>query len=238
MDNHWKKIWGQREVDFGILRGNDRERIFMELKRCSGFDAVGEGLTYETFMEQYRQIKAALGVGVNNIKSVYEVGCGSGANLYLFENDGMVCGGVDYSGKLVECSKWILKSSDIICAEAIDMDVNSQYDAVLSNSVFSYFPNEEYALEVLEKMFQKAVFSIGIIDIHDEEKKDDFYAYRRTVMEDFDERYKNLSKLFFSKSFFQEFAEKNQADILITNSKMNGYWNNEYVFNCFMYKRM
>ena len=96
-------------------------------------------------LEQYERTKEALFAGLGkNIRecSVYEVGCGSGANLYLFEKDGMICGGADYSPNLIECAKKVLHTEDIICAEANQIPREPRYDALLSNSVFSYFADE------------------------------------------------------------------------------------------------
>lgn len=82
-----------------------------------------------------------------------------------------------------------MNTEDILCAEALDMPTDKMYDAVFSNSVFFYFDNEEYAERVLEKMYKKAGSVIGLIDIHDIDKKEDFVTYRRKVVEDYDGRF-------------------------------------------------
>lgn len=43
-----------------------------------------------------------------DVNSVYEVGCGSGANLYLLKNRGIQVGGIDYSRSLVDTAKKIV----------------------------------------------------------------------------------------------------------------------------------
>lgn len=239
-ENKWKSVWEKRAADFDILRGNDAKNIMIELKRCNGFDVVGDGLTYESILEQYKSIKENLSMTAENkiipITSVYEVGAGSGANLFLFEQEGIRCGGIDYSKSLVEISRSVLRSEDLVCDEAIHMDVLPEYDAVLSNSVFSYFPDEEYALEVLEKVALKAKRSIGLIDIHDKEKETAFKEYRKQNVEDYEERYKDLPKLFYTKEFFIDFAKRHGMDIRFTDSDIAGYWNNEFVFNCYLRK--
>lgn len=50
-------------------------------------------------------------------------------------------------------------------------------------------------------------------DVHDAEKKDEYLQYRRSIIQNYDERYKNLDKKFFNKSFFERFAKKNQVMI-------------------------
>lgn len=239
-ENRWKSIWEKRTADFDILQGSDTKSIIIELKRINGFDVVGEGLTYEAIIEQYKKIKENLSITKDNkvvpITSVYEVGEGSGANLFMFEQDGICCGGIDYSESLVEISRYVLKSEDLECNGAVNMKIMPEYDAVLSNSVFSYFPDKKYARKVLEKMFLKAKRSIGIIDIHDKEKEMEFKAYREKTIENYEERYRGLPKYFYSKEFFTDFARNHGMDIRFAESDMPGYWNNKFVFNCFMYK--
>lgn len=202
---------------------------------------MGSGLTYEALLKQYIQIKNELsfcaeGLQTQGIESLYEVGCGSGANLYLFEQDGIRCGGVDYSQSMIECAKTVLTSGDLVCDEAINLETETKYDAILSNSVFSYFVDEKYALEVLERMYKKANYSIGIIDIHDKEKEQDFITYRKKTVKDYEKRYQNLPKLFYSRQFFLDFAVKHHMNIKFAYSNIPGYWNNDFVFQCFMYK--
>ncbi|GFI50124.1 hypothetical protein IMSAGC020_01330 [Lachnospiraceae bacterium] len=239
-ESRWKSIWEKRIANTEILQGSDIKNIIIELKRCNGFDVIGDGLTYESILEQYNKIKENLSLTLENelvpITSVYEVGEGSGANLFMFEQDGIRCGGIDYSESLVEISRHVLHSKDLECNEAIRMNILPEYDAVLSNSVFSYFPNEDYALAVLEKMFLKAKRSIGIIDIHDKGKESEFIEYRKKHVENYEEKYKGLPKYFYSKKFFVDFAEGHGMDIKFVESDMPGYWNNEFVFNCFLYK--
>jgi len=232
--NNWKKIWDKKTVEDSIILNGDRKSVLLELKRCNGFDVV-DGMSYDAFYRQYEEIRDNLQrYGI--IKSVYEVGCGSGANLYLFEGEGYDSGGLDYSHSLAEIAGNILSTKDILCAEAIDMTTDKMYDAVFSNSVFSYFENEEYAEKVLEKMYKKARNVIGLIDIHDIEKKEDFVIYRRKVVEDYDKRYADLPKLFYNRQFFEEFARRHKMSINFLESNVEGYWNNQFVFSCYMYK--
>lgn len=174
------------------------------------------------------------------ITSIFDVGCGCGANLFLFKNDGIKIGGMDYSSSQIEIAKKLFDKKEItelICGEAIDLPTDIKYDAIISNSVFSYFPNEEYAKAVLDKMVDKALHSIGLIDIHDLEKKDLFTEYRRETIENYDERYKELHKYFYRKDFFHEYANERRIEVEFSDSNVEGYWNNEFVFDVFFYKK-
>lgn len=187
-------------------------------------------------MKQYAVIKASLLKHAPDAKSLYEVGCGSGANLLLFERDGWTVGGVDYSAALIDMAKKVLKSDDLLYAPAADMAELPEYDCILSNSVFSYFPDEAYAEDVLKKICKKAKFAIALFDIHDIEKKDAFNAYRKAEIEDYEERYRDLPKLFYSKAFFEKFAKENGLSIQFIDFDMDGYWNNQFVFHFVMWK--
>lgn len=213
----------------------------MELKRINGFDSTGNMLEYDQFYDQYVQTKNELEFSPrsksNTISSVFEVGCGCGANLYLFQNDGCHVGGMDYSNHLIEIAGRVLTDTvELICDEAENLSQDVKYDAVLSNSVFSYFDSYEYAEKVLEAMYNKANQSIGIIDIHNIEKKEEFIEFRKGLYEDYEKRYEDLPKFFYKKSFFLDFAEKHNMSIKFTKPDMEKYWNSEFVFNCFMRK--
>ena len=145
-ENNWKRLWSNRSADEAVLHSGDSETIFMELKRSSGYDVVKDQLSYQSFLDWYGCIKDKLfRCAPTGQASVFEVGCGSGANLFLFERDGFACGGLDYSAKMLSCAKQVLRTADIRCADACDLPVEPQYDAVISASVFGYFTSVETA---------------------------------------------------------------------------------------------
>lgn len=241
-NNKWHEVWDRRTENKAILKSQNSKEIFMELKRINGWDSTGSMLEYDQFYDQYVQTKNELEFSPrskdNVISSVFEVGCGCGANLYLFQNDGYHVGGMDYSARLIEIASGVLIDPvELICREAASLPCDIKYDVILSNSVFSYFDSYEYAEKVLEAMYSKANQSIGIIDIHNIEKKEEFIQFRRRLYKDYEERYQDLPKFFYEKSFFLYFAEKYNMSIKFTKPDMKDYWNNEFVFNCFMRKR-
>lgn len=228
-----------KKADLEHAERNTRD-ILCELKRANGYDLLGNGLAFETYYAEYLTIKNNLiNPKLNNgkVESVYEVGCGSGANLYLFESEGIISGGSDYSEGLIESAKQVLKSDDIKCMEASEIEVTPTYDAVFSKGVFLYFSDEKYALEVLKRMYEKANYVIGCITILDKEKEKDFFEHRKEIQPDYEEQYKNLPKLFYGREFFIDFAKKYNMEIVFTNDEVEGYWNNGFVYSCFMYKR-
>lgn len=238
--NNWKRIWEKRQLDdssFAACAG-DAEALFVELKRCNGFDVQGGKLSKEAMLGQYEMIRQKLTEGAPcPLTSVYEVGCGSGANLLLFARDGFRTGGVDYSSALIDIAQKVLETDDLLCDEARNMPETPVYDCLLSNSVFAYFPDLEYAEQVLEKMLRKAAYSIGLIDIYDETKQQAFLDYRRATVADYEKRYEGLPKLFYSRKFFTDFAQKHGLRVEFLPSTVEGYWNNEFIFNVFLYRR-
>jgi len=242
LNDKWHEIWEKRNTDSNILfEEGDVQKIFLELKRINGWDSMDNKLSYEQFYGQYIQIKNELEfnskISDNVVKSIFEIGCGAGANLYLFESEGIHVGGIDYSRTLIEIAKTILNSPiELLCDEAVNVPVDITYDAILSNSVFSYFDSYKYAQKVLEAMINKAKYSIGIIDIHDFKKKEAFLEFRKSIVKDYEERYRDLPKFFYDKEFFLKFAEEHNMNIRFSISDMDGYWNNDFVFNCYMTK--
>lgn len=236
----WREIWNKKEANDKILHEPDKNKIFMELKRLDGYDILENGVSLDSFMEKYEMTKKYLSRRDDssiNLSSVYEVGCGSGANLYLFENEGIKCGGADFSQSLINTAKKVLFTDDLTCEEAICIPKGQCYDAVLSDGVFCYFPDERYAEKVLDFMLDKCEFSIGILDIMDTEKQEEYVTHRKKIIENYEERYKDLPRMFYPKSFFEAYAGRHNLEISFPEYKLPGYWNNDFSFHCFMYKR-
>ena len=238
--NNWKNLWASRSAYEDILCSGDPQKVFMELKRANGFDVVKDGISYESFLSQYRQMREQLSRSLSegeSLRSVYEVGCGSGANLFLLEREGIACGGIDYSQSLLACAKQVLRAADIRCDEAYQLPAEPKYDAVISVSVFGYFTDEGYAEAVLEKMSQTAHFAVGILELADAEKKGAYTAYRKQIIRNYEERYKDLPRLFYSKAFFETFARRHGLDVEFCSVNMPDYWNSQFYFDCYLYKR-
>lgn len=237
--NKWKDIWEKREDGFDHIDMTDTKSVFLELKRIDGFDVIGGGIPYEELIKQNSEIIGRLSKH-SGISSVFDVGCGCGANLYLFMNDGLKIGGIDYSTAQIGIARKIFKEEqveELLCGEAKNMPTGIRYDAVVSNSVFSYFPDEEYAIEVLDKMLMKSEKSMALVDIHNTDKKDAFVEYRRKTVENYDEKYRDLHKFFYRKDFFSGWARRNDLEIAFYDSDIEGYWNNQFVFDVYFYRR-
>ena len=157
--DNWSKIWNGKQADEQLLN-RDFETVFMELKRLTGNDTTGgNGVTFDGFKDQYFRIKKYLRMDMSESKSpsIFEVGCGSGPFLLMFQKDGFRVGGCDYSSSLIDVAKKVLSHPvELYCGEAVDIDPDVKYDSVMSNSVFEYFESDEYEEKVMQNMLEKA----------------------------------------------------------------------------------
>ena len=236
MKNNWQAVWNKRQDRFSEIDLNDQEKVFMELIRLDGYD-ITTAISYESFMNEFETNQKNLQL-VSNEK-VFEVGCGSGAVLYKFFCDGFKIGGLDYSEKQIENLKKVFKPEDLIeCIrdEAINLPTEIKYDAVFCHSAFEYFSNLEYAETVVEKMIEKSTKSIGIFGTYDESKREQFYEFRRSKDENYNEHYKDLPKQFYSRNFFEDIASKHGMQVKFEESKLAGYWNRDFIFNVYLIK--
>ena len=199
MDNKWREIWNRRKPVTGGLTG-DWEHIYLELKRLNGYDVMEGGISLDAWLELDAEIQQRL--HLTHGGRVFEVGCGAGANLYLLQRAGITVGGTDYAEGLVAIARAVLPHAiELYAGEADAIDTTQKYDAVYANSLLHYLPNLVYAEHVLLRMLEKTTGAIGLIDVHDRDREEDFHAYRRSVIPDYDARYKGLSNLFFSAQF-------------------------------------
>lgn len=173
--------------------------------------------------------------------AVFEVGCGSGANLYFFKKDGFKVGGSDYAENLLSVTKKVIGAENLIeciAGEASDLPTDKKYDAVFAAAVFYYFSDLNYVEKVLDIMVAKAKRSVGLTRMLNAETKEDYLKYRREHTKNYDELYKNLPKLFISKDFFREYAARNNLEIKFPKHHIEGFWNEPFNFDCFMYKSL
>ena len=238
MEN-WKQVWNSRKTNLSD-ENKDLKMVFEEMKRMDGYDFNGDTLKYTDYINQWQCMDRNLQFSYENKKytSVFEVGCGSGPNLFLYNEfyPDYKVGGIDFSESLINFATKRVRSNDIKCCEAINLDINDKYDFVISLGAFPYFKDLNYAKEVLNKMYEKANHAIAIIGITNKESEVDYTNYRRKTIKNYDEKYKGLDKLFYDKKFFIDFAKEHNAEIKFSKYKLEKYWNYEFLFDCYLYK--
>ena len=244
MENHWQELWNNRKINLDELTAEDESRLILKLKRIVGWDFCGQKVPIgvEEFRKEYEHIKHNLGLS-DEMKdaSVFEVGCGSGTNLYFFKKDGFKVGGLDYAENLLAVAKKVVGEENFIeclTGEAANLPTEIKYDAVFSAGVFHYFSDLNYVEKVLERMVAKARRSVGVSRIIDSATKEEYIDCHRSHKKNYDELYKGLPKLFISKKFFEDFAAKNDLEIKFDRHHMEGFWNEPFNFDCFLYKKI
>ena len=228
--NKWKKIWENRNI-----KTSDKS-ILNKLIAVDGFDTGYGTINENDWLKYIDYIEEKL--NLQNTDSLYEVGCGAGAFLHKFYNQGNIVGGIDYSENLIDISKEYLPNGNFEISEAINMNISEKYSYVISNSVFFYFPTYEYANEVIKRMINKSVKGIAILEVNDLEKKDESMSLRKGYLsdEEYEEKYEGLEHLYYNKQWFIDIAKMNNLRIEIVQQNINNYKNNMYRFNVFMFK--
>ncbi len=238
MGDRWREVWNKEKVFTFPEGGRDEFAVYRELKRLDGFDVGVEDS--EAYYRKFYDEAVAVWDHVcsrGDICSAYEVGCGSGANLYLLENRGIKVGGIDYSTSLSDIARQVVRDSGAIRTdEAVKMDTDERYDVVFSDSVFAYFPDEAYGRSVLEKMYEKADRAVMVREVFDKSLQQECEAYRREMFVGYEDRYRGLDKVFYDREMFSRFAQERHCGIEFSGVDNEYYWNSRYLFNCYIYK--
>lgn len=238
--NKWKSIWNNRKsVD---IETDNSMQIYKTLKRTDWFDTItwdDAEWYYNSFYNMWKEDDEMIRNLVWDINSVYEIWCGSWATLFLYKNKypELKAGWIDYSLSLSDTAKKVLWDDvDITCDEAVNLDTSKKFDLVYSDSVFVYFTDIEYAKKVLEKMNQKANKAIMVTEVYDNKFKEECINYRKSQIDNYEEKYKWLDKLFFDKKFFEDFAREHNLKIKFFDVNNKYYWNSKYMFSVLMTK--
>ena len=241
MNNHWFDIWSNKGQSAIEVNTNEFQS-YCALKKADGFDVAVNNETvyfmnfYKGFLASFDKMKAL--TGKEEFSSVFEVGCGSGVNLYLLRSRlaaGAYIGGLDYSQEMINLASKTLPEAELYCGDATSLPTKPKVDIVMADSVFQYFGSLEYAKETLNKMFAKANDLVFLGEIHNAALYDEWLDNRRKTIADYDEKYKSLKKLFFSKEWLETVAEDNGRKVFFEDINNEEYLNSRYIFNTYFY---
>jgi len=230
MSNKWKEIWNQKSV---LDSNNDLQA---SLIRANGFDGGFGSYESNDYLRMVKGLILLLQISKNS--KILEVGCGSGALLFAIANlSGAEIYGYDYSETLIEDARRYVKGNFEI-SEAVECPFqNISFDFVISHSVFQYFPNKEYAFEVISLMSSllKSGGKIAIYDLNDSEKESQYHDKRRLAYTEpkiYDDKYRELPHLFFNKNEITEILCKlGFYNIIYPVQSSLSYKNSELRFN-------
>lgn len=226
----WNQIWNKRSNE------KTYQSTLEELIRLDGFDS-GAGFISQKSWESYVN-KTNKAIGTKENDTIFEVGCGSGAFLYPLFKKGHLVGGIDYSTSLIVKATSVLTGMSFSKVEASQLCTKEKFDILLSNSVFHYFPNLEYAEAVLDKMIEKSNRKVAILEVPNLALKEESEDKRRGDLgiEEYKVKYKSLSHLYYSKEWFIQYALKKRIRIEIKDQSIENYGNNKYRYNIFITK--
>jgi SAM-dependent methyltransferase len=229
--NLWGDIWSNRRIE------QTESTLLQHLIFLDGFDSGAGRIEEEHWVEYLGFIAGAVSIKAGD--SLFEVGCGSGAFLYPFFMKGHVVGGIDYSQTLIAEARKAFPGMNFAVGEAANLNSLDQYDVVLSNGVFHYFPDLDYARGVVERMIGKARKRVAVLEVPDAAVERESEDARRGSLPrgEYDRKYLGLKHLYYDRQWFGDLASAHGCECSIFDQKIRDYGNNQFRFNCIFEKK-
>lgn len=229
---NWQQIWEKRHS----LPSGDLAQALIAL---DGFDS-GAGKIEPAAWAGY--VDSVVGqLGLDGKHSVFEIGCGAGAFLHGLQqrHGNQTLGGIDFSASLVNIAAEVIPSGTFIHGEAIETPAAPQFDYLISNSVFHYFPNLDYAKSVLRIMASKSIKGLGVFEVPDATTQAAAETARMALLPagEYEKKYAGLPHLYYPPGWFQETADELGMTCRVFPQQIAGYAQNPYRFNVTMHKK-
>ncbi len=229
----WKTIWEKK----GKVASDDMD--LTTLIAIDGFDTGAGEFPVDSWLSFVEETKEKL--RLKKEQKILEVGCGAGAFLLPIYNSGMAVYGIDYSNSHIQLCTKIMKLGIFKVSEANNIPFEDEFfDAVVSNSVFQYFDDLEYAEKVVTEIARvlKKKGCAAILDLNDVAKKEKYESIRRNKLGDteYDRLYGNLSHQFYKKEWFDNVANNFGLKCRIQEQNIKGYDNSKFRYNVFLEK--
>ncbi|HSH02717.1 MAG TPA: methyltransferase [Anaerolineae bacterium] len=226
INSKWHTIWQNKGAQ------EDLPLTLENLLAVDGYDILGN-LTPAAWRNYINYIKTK--VDLQPGQSVYEVGCGAGAFLWPFFEQNHPLGGLDYAANLITIAQQAMPTGQFHAGGADTIDPTIPYDVVLSQGVFLYFPNYDYAADVLHKMVTKATKCIAILDVPDKAKQEYALQIRRGKMgeQEYQQYYAGLDHLYYPKQWFHDQLAPLGLNIHIEDQQIDNYLHSSYRYNVF-----
>lgn len=226
---NWKEVWEGRPWD------SHQQSVLAQMMAADGTDSGFADMSEHVWQDFVRHSADKMGLFAG--ASVFEVGCGAGAYLYEFYQQGCRVGGLDFSETLLDHTQTVMPNGKWVHGEACNLDVQSRFDFVVSCGVFHYFPSLAYAHAVLERMVSKARVGVAVLDVPDREMWKDALAARRGRMgqKEYDRRYDGLDHLYYTKEWFNAAFEKLRTSRIQIHHHA-GWLNSRYRFDVYAWR--
>jgi SAM-dependent methyltransferase len=225
----WAEIWESRVQE-------PKKMTHLDLLKANGYDNARSTL-YPWNLERAQDYYWSL-INLREDETVYEVGCGSGAFLYPLYQGRQKVGGIDLSKNLIELANINLPGGKWECGDAMQLNIDEKWDHVVSFGLFFYFPDLGYAENVIMRMLEKANKSVSLYELPDLDRKDACEQMRRETTPNYDEDYKDLQHLYYSKQWFIQLALKLNLHLTIFDQVVPDYENGKYRFCVILRKNM
>lgn len=231
--NNWHRVWSRRKSP-PVLAANALQ-LLIEL---DGFDSPLGAMSendWKSYVDVFAE-RCSLAVG----DSIFEVGCGSGAFLFPFYQQGHPIGGIDYSDALIRVAKSFMpdRQAEFSVMEAKEFS-ELPVDVVVANHVIHYFSSLTDAEIVVSKMLRKAVKSVCVTGVPDAALRIESERERRGILQqdEYEAKYAGLEILYYDRKFFVEMAKAYSFDVRFFDHGMPGFAQNRFRFDCLMTRR-
>jgi len=222
MGNTWDKIWKTRKY-------NSDDSSHSGLLALNGYDGSHSIITPKTLSSALKTYSRE--IDLQRGDNIFEVGCGSGAFLYQWHQEGYDVGGFDISENLISYAKKAIPKGTWFVDEANKFTVERAWDHVISFSTFFYFPSRLYARDVLYRMIMKSKRSVSIFDIPDLALKHQCEEEREKTIPDYKTKYSDLSHLYYSKEWWSDNINDLGLRFKIYDQNIKGYENSKWRYN-------
>ena len=165
-------------------------------------------ITVEKFRKSFKKLLQF------NSKKVLEIGCGTGAVLYLFYKNGSEVYGIDFVSDCVKCAQNAIPNGHFCISEAKNIPFGAEkFDLILSNSAFQYFESVDYVKTVIYNMLSR-IDDNGeciISDLFCKSKKEEYKQFRTSELgiteDEWKKRYDLVTHLYLDKIEIKKYIE-------------------------------
>ncbi len=226
-NNEWLKIWEKKGRE---LKSSKLENLI---------NANGHNTKFGQFKKKNwnKYIKSIFkDIRIKKDSEILEYGCGAGAFLSYWYGKNYYLNGIDYSKSLVAKGKRYFPKINFKVGEISSLEkFNKKFDLIFSHSVFQYFENYKYAENLILKMLTKLKNKgcICILDIPDKDRENLYIKRLKKEMgeREYKKKYKSIKHFFYKKTFFKNFANKNDLEFKIFNHNSEFNKNSKYRYN-------
>jgi len=225
--NQWIKIWRQKGND---LNSSKIEKIL----NSGGHDTANGKFNKKNWFRYIKSLFQDIKLSKNS--EILEYGCGAGAVLSFWYGKRYKLNGIDYSKTLITKGKKYFPKINFRVGEISAISsFDNKFDLIFTHSVFQYFENYEYAKNLILKMLTKLNKKgyICILDVPNKDKERKFVKKRKIALgiKEFKKKYEKNKHFFYKKSFFKDFAKKNNLSVRIFDHFSEFNENSKFRYN-------